>query len=201
MYEKVGFDPLRPNLQTGNPDNIAAAVQKRGFGFLHDGSVSLTEFLAAGVFTSDPTQERNMFAFMMAFPTETPPCVGWQQTVTSANAGDSLVISIINGLVNRAEAGDCDIIARGVLGGVAKGFAYDAASNLMVPDSLLETPISPSALRASVAGADVVTFSGVPEGAGIRYGIDRDRDTFLDRTETSLGFDPADPNDNPWRFN
>jgi YVTN family beta-propeller protein len=201
MYEKIGFDPLRPGLQSGNPDNVAAAVQKRGFGFLHDGSVSLSEFLAAGVFTSDPTQERNMFAFMMAFPTETPPCVGWQQTVTSANAGDSIVISTINGLINRAEAGDCDIIARGVLGGVAKGFAYDTVSNLMVPDSLLEMPVSQSTLRASVAGADVLTFGGVPAGAGVRYGIDRDRDTFLDRTETSLGYDPADPNDNPWRFN
>jgi hypothetical protein len=201
MYEKIGFDPIRPNLQSGNPNNVATTVMKRGFGFLHDGSISLTEFLAAGVFTSDPTQERNMFAFMMAFPSGTAPCVGWQQTVTSANSGDSAVISTITTLVNRAEFSECDLIARGTLGGVAKGFAYDTASNLMLPDSLVESGVTPSALRSSVAGADVLTFSGVAKGAGVRLGIDRDRDTFPDRTETVLGYDPADPNDNPWRFN
>jgi hypothetical protein len=31
-------------------------------------------------------------------------------------------------------------------------------------------------------------------------GIDRDRDGWLDRTETKLGFDPADPNSNPWQW-
>ena len=104
-------------------------------------------------------------------------------------------------LEEQAAIGNIDLIAKGTIGGVAKGFAYDTASNLMVPDSLVESPLSASALRSSVAGADVVTFTGVPRGAGVRLGIDRDRDTFLDRTETALGYDPADPNDNPWRSN
>jgi hypothetical protein len=46
----------------------------------------------------------------------------------------------------------------------------------------------------------VLTYSGVPPGAGVRLGIDRDRDTWLDRTEASLGTDPADPRSNPWQF-
>jgi len=45
---------------------------------------------------------------------------------------------------------------------------------------------------------DVITYTGVPFGAGVRMGIDRDRDTFLNRTEIALGFDPADPHSNPW---
>jgi hypothetical protein len=203
MYEKTGFDVIRPGLQSGNA-NLASgqsSLMKRGFGFLHDGSLSLTEFLAAGVFNMSDAQERDIFAFMMTFPSGTAPCVGWQQTVISSNAGDVNVVSTVNALVNRAEANECDVIAKGTIGGVAKGFAYDTASNLMVPDSLVESPLSASALRSSVAGADVVTFTGVPRGAGVRLGIDRDRDTFLDRTETALGYDPADPNDNPWRSN
>ena len=56
MYEKIGFDLIRPNLTNGNGTNIALPQQKRGFGFLHDGSVSLTEFLAASVFTMNAQQ-------------------------------------------------------------------------------------------------------------------------------------------------
>jgi hypothetical protein len=29
-------------------------------------------------------------------------------------------------------------------------------------------------------------------------GVDRDRDQWPDRSETALGFDPANPNSNPW---
>jgi hypothetical protein len=52
----------------------------------------------------------------------------------------------------------------------------------------------------SVGPGDLVVFTGVPPGAGNRMGVDRDRDTFFDRTEAALGFDPADPNSNPWEF-
>ena len=89
MYEKVGFDVIRPNLPSGDANNIGLTDQKRGFGFIHDGAVSLTEFLAASVFTSTTQQERDLFAFMLAFPTETVPAVGRQQTVTSANKNNA----------------------------------------------------------------------------------------------------------------
>ena len=67
-----------PNLQSGNATNIGLPTQKKGFGFIHDGSVSLTEFLAASVFTSTTQQERDLFAFMLAFPTESVPAIGRQ---------------------------------------------------------------------------------------------------------------------------
>jgi YVTN family beta-propeller protein len=202
MYEKAGFDVIRPGLQSGNANNVTAtSVFKRGFGFLHDGSLSLTEFLAAGVFTSDEALERDMFAFMLAFPTESKPCVGWSQTVTAANKSNSIVIAVINGLVSRAEAGQCDLIAKGVQGGVAKGYVYDTATDLMLPDSTIESGITANALRMAVVSDDVVTFTGVPPGAGVRLGIDRDRDSFLDRFEKFLGYDPADPHSNPWEAN
>jgi YVTN family beta-propeller protein len=80
MYEKVGFGVIRPGLQSADANNIGTATQKSGFGFIHDGSVSLTEFLAAPVFTSTTQQERDLFVFMLAFGTETVPAVGRQQT-------------------------------------------------------------------------------------------------------------------------
>jgi hypothetical protein len=60
--------------------------------------------------------------------------------------------------------------------------------------------VSESALRGGIGANDVVTYTGVPPGAGVRLGIDRDRDTFRDRTEMALGTDPANPNSNPWRW-
>jgi hypothetical protein len=198
MYEKVGFDVIRPNLTSGNGTNIGTPAQKKGFGFIHDGAVSMTEFLAAPVFTSTTQQERDMFAFMLAFPTESAPAIGRQVTVTAANKNDAAVTSTINGLIAQAEVQKCDLVAKGVVGGVAKGWVYDPSTNTFEPDSLLEQPVGEAALRGAVAGADTVTYTGVPPGAGVRLGIDRDRDTFRDRTETGLGSDPANPNSNPW---
>ena len=199
MYEKVGFDVIRPQLPNGDGNNIGLTDQKHGFGFIHDGAVSLTEFLAASVFTSTTQQERDLFAFMLAFPTETVPAVGRQQTVTSANKTNAAVISTINTLITQAEASNCDVIVKGTIGGVAKGFVYDRVSNNFLADSLSEAAQSEATLRGSVQAGDVITYTGVPAGAGVRMGIDRDRDTWLDRTETALGFDPENPNSNPWQ--
>ena len=199
MYEKIGFDVIRPGLQSGNANNIGLPDQKRGFGFIHDGSVSLTEFLAASVFVSTTQQERDLFAFALAFPTETVPAVGRQQAVTSANKNDSTVVASINTLIAQAEGPNSDLIVKGTIGGVAKGYVYDKATNRFVADDLLEAPQTDAQLRATVQGGDVITYLGVPPGAGVRMGIDRDRDTFPDRTEIALGFDPADPNSNPWQ--
>jgi hypothetical protein len=202
MYEKVGFDVIRPNLQTGNATNsdtnIGLPVQKRGFGFLHDGSVSLTEFLAASVFTSTTQEELDMFAFMLAFPTESKPAVGNQITVTSVStclSGGSVTVAI-----NRAALGDCDLTVDGIVGAQAKGYLYNPGTSSFEPDSVVESPLSRSALCNSLASGDVLTFLCVPPGSGERMGIDRDRDTWPDRTEATLGYDPANPNSNPWEF-
>jgi YVTN family beta-propeller protein len=200
MYEKVGFDVIRPNLQNGTATNIGTSTQKKGFGFIHDGSVSLTEFLAAPVFVSTTQQELDLFAFLLAFDTESAPSVGRQVTFTTANQNNATDVGTINTLIAQANAGRCDVIGKGTMGGVAKGFVYDVPSGKFVPDSLVEQPLAESALRGSIAGADVLTYTAVPPGAGVRMGIDRDRDGWLDRTETKLGFDPANPNSNPWQW-
>jgi hypothetical protein len=197
MYEKVGFGVIRPGLLSGNPNNIGTTNQRAGFGFIHDGSVSLTEFLAADVFQSNDQQEEDLFAFMLAFPTETRPSVGVQVTLNFANKNDSTLISQVGTLMGQSFLGRCDVVVKGVVGGDAKGYVYDAVANHFVPDSL-QGPLTEAALRATIASGDVLTYTGVPPGAGVRMGIDRDRDTFLDQTEEALHTDPADPNSNPW---
>jgi hypothetical protein len=120
--------------------------------------------------------------------------------VDNGNKSNGAVASAINALIGQANAGRCDVAVRGVLGGVAKGWVWDVSIARFVPDSLAETPLTESALRASVAAGDVLTYTAVPPGAGTRAGVDRDRDTWLDRSELVLGTDPADPNSNPWRW-
>jgi hypothetical protein len=201
MYDKVGFNVIRAGLQSGNASNVIPnAAQKKGVGFLHDGSVSLTEFLAAPVFVSTTQQELDLFAFMMAFPTESAAAIGRQVTVDSSNKNNSTLVNAINTLRAQAGINACDLIAKGVVGGVAKGWVYDPSTDKLVPDSLLEQPVSESSLRTGLASGDVVTYTGVPPGAGVRLGIDRDRDTWLDRTELTIGTDPSDPHSNPWQF-
>src|SRR6185295_2962240 len=100
-------------------------------------------------------QERDLFAFMMAFPTETVPAVGRQQTVTASNKSNGAVVSTINTLLAQAAAGTCDVIVKGTLGGVAKGFVFDTGSNSFLADSISEAAQSEAALRGSVAGSDV----------------------------------------------
>src|SRR5262249_23732906 len=140
MDEKVGFDVIRPNLQSGNGANIGTADQRKGFGFIHDGSVSLTEFLAAPVFTSTTQQERDLFAFMLSFATETVPAVGRQQLVNSSNKSNSTVVTTITTLIAQAEAGTCDVIVKGTIGGVAKGYVYDKTTDHFLPDNTNEAP-------------------------------------------------------------
>ena len=79
LYAKVGMF----GASTGGPN---LGDQVRGFGFLHDGSVpTLAQFLQAPVFTLDPTQEVELEAFSLAFPTDLAPIVGQQVTLTATN--------------------------------------------------------------------------------------------------------------------
>jgi hypothetical protein len=200
MYEKVGFGVIRPGLLSGDENNIGTTNQRSGFGFIHDGSVSLTEFLAADVFQSNDQQEEDLFAFMMAFPTETAPAVGQQVTLNLGNKNDNTLVTQVGTLMSQVFFGANDVVVKGVIGGDTKGYVYDPFANNFVPDSL-EGPLTEAALRATiVAPGDVLTYTGVPPGAGVRMGIDRDRDTFLDQTEEALGTDPANPNSNLWGF-
>lgn len=200
MYEKVGFDVIRNGALSGNASNSGPSSMKAGFGFLHDGGVSLTEFLAAGVFNMNNSAERDMFAFMLSVETETPPAVGRTQVVDSGNKNDAGVIATISTLVSEAELGRCDVIAKGEIGGVKVSYLYSTLFNVWVPDSTLDSNLNEAALRASIGAGDFLVYTGVPDGTGIRLGFDRDRDTHRDRDEILAGTDPADPNDNLWKW-
>lgn len=185
LYEKTGF--------TDGP-----GPQKRGFGFIHDGSTdNLFNFLLSPVFQFTNNQQRtDVAAFLLCFDTGTAPAVGVQQTVNGTNSNDGAVTARINLLVARTTAGDIDLVVKGRWNGLARGWLYQGGA--FVSDRSAEPSLAEADLRALAAdNGGELTYTGVPPGNGLRIGIDRDGDTWRDRDELDAGTNPADPNSFP----
>src|SRR5262249_53686378 len=80
--------------------------------------------------------------------------------------------------------------------GQARGWVY-ASNNQFRSDRASEPLIMKDDLRALAGAGAELTYTGVPQGAGLRMGIDRDEDGSYDRTEMDAGSDPADPGSTP----
>ena len=205
MYQKVGMFGLEqfPGLNPGN--NLFAGDQVRGFGFIHDGSIdTLFRFHNASLFgqsvgnpqgippgPAGDLKRRQIEAFLLAFDSNMAPSVGQQITLTGTNG--AVAGGRIDTLVQQANAGRCDLVAKGRIAGEDRGFLY-VGSNAFVSDRAGDTPLPDGALRlkANTPGQEL-TYTCVPPGSGLRIGIDRDADGYGDRDEIDAGSDPADP--------
>ncbi len=185
MYQKTGFKQ-------------GAGANKRGYGFIHDGSVdNLVNFLRAPVFSFPDTNARyEIEAFLHSFDTGTAPSVGRQVTVGAVNKNNPAIASLLDSLYTQAELGNCDLVAHGNVGGVMKGFLYQAGRTF-ISDLDVEGPIAADDLRSLAVRGGEITYMGVPPGSGTRMGLDRDRDGFRDRTELAAGSSPVNPNSTP----
>ncbi|HET9252599.1 MAG TPA: FlgD immunoglobulin-like domain containing protein [Candidatus Eisenbacteria bacterium] len=182
MYQKTGF-------------RRAPGPQKRGFGFLHDGSIDdLFAFLNLPVFQfANDQQRRDLEAFLLSFDTGLGPAVGRQLTVNATTKGLAANAAALDSLCLQADLTDCDLVARAYVDGSRRSYAY-TGGGLFQSDYDPEGSLQSAALRSLPdAPGETVTFLGVPRGSGIRMGIDRDRDGYKDRWELALGSDPADP--------
>ena len=186
LYKKTGF--------TDQP----LAVNKRGFGFTHDGSFdNLFRFLQQPLFNFDGNAQgdldrRDLEAFLLAFDTGTAPAVGRQITFDASNKTDATLIARLDTLRARAFASDCDLIAKGRLGGQPRGWWYQNDGTWR-PDKQAQPALTTGALLSLAGAGSEITVTGVPLGSGQRMGIDRDRDGFRDGDELDAGSDPGDP--------
>ncbi len=183
MYSKVGMFGM-PNVPFFNAGNNGhQGDQIRGFGFLHDGSTdTLLRFLNASVFGFvDDTQRQQVEQFLFAFDSNLKPVVGQQITLTDSNS--TTVGPRITLLINQAQAGNADLVVKGVVNGEARGWHRDG-SGLFTSDKAGEPALSDAALRelAQVPG-QTLTYTAVPPGSGVRIGIDRDEDAVLDNDD------------------
>jgi YVTN family beta-propeller protein len=185
-------------LKTGF-QNAPGAQNKRGFGFTHDGSYDdLATFDHGPGFVYGPdsataaANRRDLAAYLMAFDSGMAPAVGFQITFDGADNADPTTLARLDTLRAQAEATHCDLVAHGRFGGMPRGWLYQGG-NLWKTDIAVEPPISTESLVALGGPGHEITVTGVPPGSGVRTGIDRDRDGYLDGDEVRAGSDPGDP--------
>jgi DNA-binding beta-propeller fold protein YncE len=192
LYQKIGMFGL-PDTPFINPgDNEHMGPQIRGFGFLHDGSVdTILRFHRATLFSfSSDALRRQVERFMLAFDSNLAPIVGQQVTLDGTNG--AVVGPRIDLMIARAAAGECNLIAKGNVAGLQRGW-YRKVSGVFQGDRA-ETPLFDVALRALAATpGQEITYTCVPPGSGLRIGVDRDDDGWFDRYEIEHATDPNDP--------
>jgi hypothetical protein len=140
-------------------------------------------------------QRRQLEAFILAFPTNLAPVVGQQVTLRASSS--AAVGSRINLLRQRADAGECDLVAKTWIDDDEAGFLY-VGSGLFRRDRRGQPPITDAALRSLAKDSGrPVTYTCVPPGSGERIGVDRDGDGSWDGDERRAHTDPADPDSRP----
>ncbi|HYU34804.1 MAG TPA: hypothetical protein VEW48_21860 [Thermoanaerobaculia bacterium] len=206
-YQKVGMFgmPTSPVIPT---NDAFLGEQVRGFGFNHDGAVAtIFNFISVttdnGGFNQSPAtpggflpgpagevQKRQVEAFQLAFDSNLAPIVGQQTTLTKDNA--AVVGDRIDLLIDRARAGECDLVVKSGSNHGEKGYLYDVDSGLFFGNRSCDAPLSDASLRQRAAqkGGEL-TYTCTPPGSGVRVGIDRDEDGILDGDEEDAGSDPA----------
>lgn len=185
QYQKIGMFgmPVLPSLRAPgvdeDPMNEHMGDQVRGVGFLHDGSVDTMFRFNRGPFFAfkDDEQRRAVEAYQLVIDTDLAPIVGQQVTLSRHSA--KTAGARIDLLLQRAQAGECDVIVKGNTGNRSHGWAYTGTDFKM--DVAESEPVSDSQLRR-LGGrpGHHLTYTCVPPGSGIRMGIDRDLDGILD---------------------
>jgi YVTN family beta-propeller protein len=190
LYRKVGF-------------NMTQLRNTSGFGVLHDGSVdSIERFVSEPVFTvANDQMIADLTAFILCFsgsdlpgpanasaPLE-PPGPASKDTHAAVGAQTTASASIdtarINAMLALADANKVGVIAKGLIGGVQRGYRYDGAG-LWTPDRRAEGQLSTATLEGIAGPSSPITFTVVVRGQQTRLGIDRDEDGWLDRDEASV---------------
>jgi hypothetical protein len=130
---------------------------------------------------------------MLAFPTNLAPVVGQQITLDASSSAALQARADL--LRQRADAEECDLIAKAEIGDAEAGFVY-IGSGMFRTDRKAQPAVPEAALR-NLAPSYPVTYTCVPPGSGLRLGVDRDGDDFWDGDERAANSDPADPTSTP----
>jgi hypothetical protein len=123
--------------------------------------------------------------------------VGQQITLTSsADPEENARVTLLsdrskvnyNSLMAGGNVPECDLIAKGSVGGSPRGWVRESGNDFRDDMNNL---INDAALRGLADSEGPITFTCVPPGSGIRNGINRDRDIVLDGLDNC----PSVPND------
>ncbi len=171
--------------------SLSGTNSRAGFGIRSDGRAdTLTRFFVSVLGVTNDQEIADSTAFMLAlFPSELPVAVGRQ--VTLATPGSNAVVNAMLAL-SALQTNQVELVAHGVKDGLNRAWWYDRALGRFQSDRNNEQTSAGSLLALAMPGQEL-TFTVVAEGTGRRLAVDRDSDGTFDRTESDLGFDPADP--------
>ena len=176
--------------------------QVSGFGLLHDGTLdTVINFLRLDTFffpgkteeEKDVTR-RLLESYIMAFDTGMAPAVGRQLTIfDEPREKDRQLIDL---LMTRAAAGDCDLTARGWDQERLRGWLL--RDGVFYGDRSDERMLNSEELLSRYRRrGEPLTFTCVPPGDGLRSALDRDLNGLLDGDELARGKALADANSLP----
>lgn len=181
---------LRTVYQRRGFSRAAGAVNVSGFGLLKDGTGFAMPIVHPYVLDQLSTLQefKDVSAYVMCFDTGVAPVVGHSITVTTGSRADSTVLADLATMEAQAATlvsgvPNTDLVVRGSIAGRLRSFFYQTASETYASDDAAEAPVTRSVLLASLAPGDVITFTGVPAGAGARASTDRDANGTLNAQE------------------
>ncbi|WP_437979564.1 hypothetical protein [Sorangium sp. So ce117] len=204
VYQKVGMFGMVENPRFNDRNFEFQGDQIRGFGIGHNGTMdTIFRFHDQNGFNEVPgvngfppgaagdVLRGQVTSFLHAFDSNLAPIVGQQATL--AGVGDTAAELRVDLLIARADAGECDLVAKVRRHGNEEGFLYQQGAGTFLRDRAASAAISATALRAIAASGKALTFTCAPPGSGVRMALDRDSDGALDGDEADALTDPADP--------
>jgi len=182
MYQKTGMFgiPKMDGIFVG--DSIHRGDQIRGYGFTHDGSIdTLDNFHNATLFTTTPSDRRNLEQFMHGMDSNLAPVIG--QQITLNNNSTAFVLNRIQLMASQMDTGNNEVIVKATIAGKQRGW-FREADGTYQSDDAFELPVTQTELLllAQTSGQEL-TFTAVPVGTAIRMGVDRDNDLVLDQND------------------
>jgi hypothetical protein len=209
QYTKVGMFGFPDMPLVNSFDNGFMGDQVRGFGFDHDGGVdTVFRFVNALFFNEGPgnptgipvsatgTQlRRQIEAYLLAFDSNLKPIVGQQTTLTHNNG--TTATARIDLMIAMANSGHCELVVKGQGRHDEAGYLY-VGSGMFAQNREDGPLLTDSVLRSVVnSGREILTYTCVPPGSGVRVALDRDGDGFYDGDEEDEGTNPADATSTP----
>lgn len=189
LSQPVKNPPLRTTYQRLFFDSRNNSSSLSGFGLLHDGTGGNASLPTVHPYVLDNLSTLQEFtdvsAFIHCFDTGTAPTVGYSRTARVTNRSETALLTDLGILEARANAGDCDLIVRGKVGGVNKALLWNGSAYRN--DTQSAGTVTRAALLASLTEDDAITFMGVLRDAGDRHSIDEDEDTVLNGDDPEPG--------------
>jgi DNA-binding beta-propeller fold protein YncE len=185
LYQKIGMfgmSSVNSGIFSGGDKHMGEQI--KGFGFIHDGSVdTVTRFHQSSVFNfkGGEAQRDNVEQFMYAMDSNMKPIIGQQVTLNKTNK--TAVLARIELLFARMDAGDNEVIIKGIDAGVIFG-GVRLPNGTFQRDDIKQAPISQNELlKLAESDAQELTFTAVPLGSSRRMGVDYDDDRVLNAND------------------